>query len=191
MIKLERTVGWYRPYTVVASGKEYVLDNIKFYDKDGNILSAGNGWLQCKAGSDIPCIELDIEKVTRRNKEKFDGEVFGMTMRCSYSNETRLVLYIPMDMLNIKYEGKKKMCGDRVYECYTGDQGVYVTKYVESLDKDLRAIKNDYTALLESVELFKMERNPEAAIEGLYKMIETIKKFQVERQNIDNIVVEG
>lgn len=26
MIKLERTQSWYRPYTVIASGTEYVID---------------------------------------------------------------------------------------------------------------------------------------------------------------------
>lgn len=54
MIKLERTNSWYRPYTVVASGTEYVLESIKFYDGGGNIISSNSGWLQNQYGSDIP-----------------------------------------------------------------------------------------------------------------------------------------
>lgn len=190
MIKLERTQSWYRPYTVIASGTEYVLESIKFYDEDGNIISSNSGWLQNQNGTDIPCIELNVDKITRRNKEKFDGQVFGTVCHCSYGNEKRLNLYIPMSMLNLTYIGRKKMFGDRVYECYTGDQGVYVTRYVESLDKDLRVIKDDYSALYESVDLYSMERNPEGTIFHLKQMIETIEKFKTERANIDSIIVE-
>lgn len=190
MIKLERTQSWYRPYTVIASGTEYVLESIKFYDEDGNIVSSNSGWLQNQNGTDIPCIELNVDKITRRNKEKFDGQVFGTVCHCSYGNEKRLNLYIPMSMLNLTYIGRKKMFGDRVYECYTGDQGVYVTRYVESLDKDLRVIKDDYSALYESVNLYSMERNPEGTIFHLKQMIETIEKFRTERANIDSIIVE-
>lgn len=188
MIKLERTYNWYRPYTVVASGKTYLLENIHFYDDNGIVVSSGGGWLQSIHGRDIKEIELDVDKVIRRNKEKFDGEVFGLTFR-SY-NETRLVLYIPIDMLNIKYDCKRKMYGDKVYECYRGDQGIYLTKYVESLDTKLRLVKNDYSALYDSIGLFEMERNPDKAIQSLHKMIETIEKFKEERKNIDNVVVE-
>ena len=189
MIKLERTTNWYRPYAVVASGKEYLLENIHFYDENGIVVSSGSGWLQNINGMDIKELELPVEKVIRRNKEKFDGEVFGITYR-SY-NETRLVLYIPISMFNIEYDCKRKMYGDRIYECYKGDNNIYLTKYVESLDKDLRVIKDDYSALYESVGLYEMERNPEGTIFHLKQMIEAIEKFQEERKNIDSIVVEG
>ena len=189
MIKLERTTNWYRPYTVVASGTTYLLENIMFYDKDGVVVSSGSGWLQNTNGMDIKEIELPVDKVIRRNKEKFDGEVFGITYR-SY-NETRLVLYIPITMLNIEYDCKRKMHGDRIYECYKGDHNIYLTKYVESLDANLRLIKNDYSALYESIGLFNMERNPDAAIEALKKMLKTVESFKEERKNIDSIVVEG
>lgn len=189
MIKLERTMSWYRPYTVVASGKEYILEAIKFYDKDGNIVASQSGWLENKFGNDIQSIELNTEKVTRRNKEKFDGEVFG-TVFHSY-NKTRLVLYIPMDMVNLTYVGRKKMYGDRVYEVYEGDQGIYVTKYVESLDKDLRVVQNEYECLLEKVDLYSMEKNPDETIEMLTQMIETVKRFKVERANIDSIIIDN
>lgn len=189
MIKLERTTSWYRPYTVVASGKEYLLENIHFYDENGVVVSSGSGWLQNINGTDIREVELPVDKVTRRNKEKFDGEVFGLTFR-SY-NETRLVLYIPISMFNIEYDCKRKMFGDRIYECYKGDQGVFLTKYIKSLDEALRAVKTDYEALYESIRPYEMERNPDLTIERLKKMINTIEQFKEERKNIDSIVVEG
>lgn len=96
-----------------------------------------------------------------------------------------------MSLVNLTYVGKKKMFGDRVYACYTGDQGVYVTQYVESLDKDLRVIKDDYSALYESIDLYHMEKNPDETITRLKKMIESVEKFKAERVNIDSIVVKG
>ena len=189
MIKLKRTTNWYRPYTVIASGKEYLLENIHFYDENGIVVSSGSGWLQNINGIDIHEIELPVDKVTRINKTKFDGEVFGLTYR-SY-NETRLVLYIPIEMLNIEYDCKRKMYGDRIYECYKGDQGIYLTKYIKALDEELRVIKSTYESLHESIRPYEMERDPDEAIEILYKMIDTIEQFKAERQNIDAMVVEG
>ena len=191
MIKLERTQSWYRPYTVIASGTEYVLESIKFYDEDGNIISSNSGWLQNQGGSDIPCIELNVDKITRRNKEKFDGQVFGTVYHCSYGNEKRLNLYIPMSLVNLTYVGKKKMFGDRVYACYTGDQGIYVTTFVQALDKKLSNIKSGYSYLLENVDTYHMEKNPDETIATLKEMIQTIEEYKEERANIDSIIVEG
>lgn len=190
MIKLERKLSWYRPYVVTASGKEYVLESIRFYDVEGNIVLHSSGWLQDVRGMDIQEIELPTDKITRRNKVKFDGEVFG-TIHPSYNNESRLNLYIPMSMLNIRYECKKKMYGDRVYECYTGDQGIYLTKYIKSLDAELTIVKSSYEALLSDVSLFNMMKDPNKTIENLEKMIKVVEAFKEERQKIDSIVVEG
>ena len=190
MIKLERTANWYRPYTVVASGTTYVLESIKFYDENGKIVATSSGWLQNQCGNDIPCVELNTNKIIRRNKENFDGEVFGTVCHCSYSSEKRLNLYIPMSLVNLTYIGKKKMYGDRIYACYTGDQGIYVTNFVESLDKELSNIRQGYSYLLENVDSYHMERNPDETIANLKKMIETIEEFKKERTKINNISVE-
>jgi len=190
MIKLERTQSWYRPYTVIASGTTYVLESIKFYDESGNIVATSSGWLQNQQGLDIPCIELNVDKITRRNKEKFDGEVFGTVCHCSYSSEKRLNLYIPMSLVNLTYVGKKKMFGDRVYACYTGDQRIYVTTFVQALDKKLSNIKSGYSCLLENVGSYHMEKNPDKTIETLKEMIQIIEEYKEERANLDSIIVE-
>lgn len=190
MIKLERTANWYRPYTVVASGTTYTLESIKFYNENGEIVATSSGWLQNQCGTDIPCVELNADKITRRNKEKFDGEVFGTVCHCSYSSEKRLNLYIPMSLVNLTYVGKKKMFGDRVYACYTGDQGIYITTFVQALDKKLSNIKSGYSYLLEEVDSYHMEKNPDETIAKLKEMIETIEEYKKERANIDSIIVE-
>lgn len=190
MIKLERTANWYRPYTVVASGTTYTLESIKFYNENGEIVATSSGWLQNQCGNDIPCVELNADKITRRNKEKFDGEVFGTVCHCSYSSEKRLNLYIPMSLVKLTYVGKKKMFGDRVYACYTGDQGIYVTTFVQALDKKLSNIKSGYSYLLEEVDSYHMEKNPDETIAKLKEMIKTIEEYKEERANIDSIIVE-
>jgi hypothetical protein len=187
MIKLERVHSWYRPYGVVAGGKEYVLDGIRFYDENGVVVSAG-GWLQDVSGKDVPTVILPVDKVIRRNKEKFDGEVFGCVTRDL--GESKLILHIPTKMVNLKYEGKKKLYGDRVYECYVGDFGMYLTKYVESLDSDLRAIRDKYDGLLSSIGAYDVQKNPDEVINKLGQMIELVSAYKEERTRIDNIVVE-
>lgn len=190
MVKLERTHCWYRPYQVVASGKTYLLEDIKFYNSEGVVVSAGSGWLQNARGVDIQSVELPVDKVTRRNKEKFDGEVFGCVFHTSLG-ESHLVLYIPMEMLNIQYQTKKKMYGDRVYECYTGDQDIYLTKYVKSLDDGLRVIKNKYGDVQDKVSVYDLERNPDEVLDRLNQLISLVAEFKEERAKIDSIVVEG
>lgn len=190
MIKLERTVNWYRPYTVVASGTTYTLESIKFYDENGEIVATSSGWLQNQRGYDIPCVELNTDKIIRRNKEIFDGKVFGTVYHCSYSSEKRLNLYIPMSLINLTYVGKKKMFGDRVYACYEGDQGIYVTTFVQALDKKLSNIKSGYSDLFEEVDSYHMEKNPDETIVKLKEMIKTIEEYKEERANIDSIIVE-
>ena len=189
MIKLERTYSWYRPYGVTASGKEYTLDSIKFYNETGVVVEAG-GWLQDVFGRDVPTVILPVEKVIRRNKEKFDGEVFGLVTR-DLHGESKLILYIPTEMVNLKYEGKKKLYGDRVYECYVGDFGMYLTNYVESLNGELRSIRNKYDGLLSGVGAYDIQKNPDEVIEKLNQMIELVNSYKEERSRIDNLVVEG
>lgn len=188
MTELKRGTSWYRPYTVTASGKEYALESIKVYDEDGKILYC-RGWFEDSRGMDITSVILPVDKITRRNKVKFDGTVFG-TVCHPYSGETRLNLYIPMSMINLKFIGRRKMYGDRVYNCYQGDNDIFITEYVESLNNKLTDITAKYSNLFDAVETYEMSKNPDKTIETLLQMVEVIKEFKEERANIDSMVIE-
>ena len=190
MITLSREISWYRPYTVHVNGKDYLLENIKFYDENGVIVTTGSGWASTVQGIDMQELIIDAEKVVRRNKEKFDGEVFGIIVKCSYSNESRINLYIPAKLVNLKYVGKKKMYGNRVYDVYQGDNNLQCAKYVESLDNTLRDIQNCYAGLLEKVSSYELQLHPEQIKDRLLQMIGLVENYNEEKAKVDVIVVE-
>lgn len=73
---ITRATSFYRPYFVVASGREYRVEKIHFYN-DGKILvSTNSGWLENENGRDIESIEISVDEIKARRKENFDGTVF-------------------------------------------------------------------------------------------------------------------
>jgi hypothetical protein len=190
MITLCREVSWYRPYTVNINGKKYLLEDIKFYDENGVIVTTGGGWAQTVNGIDMTELIINTDKVIRRNKEKFDGEVFGIIVKCSYYNESRINLYIPAKLVNSKYVGKKKMHGNNVYDVYQGDHSLQCTKFVASLDTAMHEIQNCYSTLLERVSTYELQFHTEQIKDRLLQMIGLVDTYIEEKAKVDNIIVE-
>ena len=190
MITLSREISWYRPYTVYVNGKDYLLNDIKFYDENGVIVSTGSGWASTVQGIDMQELIIDAEKVVRRNKEKFDGEVFGIIVKCSYANESRINLYIPAKLVNLKYVGKKKMHGNNVYDVYQGDHDLQCTKFVVALDTTMHEIQNCYSTLLEKVSTYELQFHTEQIKDRLLQMIGLVDTYIEEKAKVDGILVE-
>ena len=190
MITLSREISWYRPYTVYVNGKDYLLNDIRFYDENGVIVNTGSGWAGTVNGIDMQELIIDAEKVIRRNKEKFDGEVFGIIVKGSYYTESRINLYIPAKLVNLKYVGKKKMHGNNVYDVYQGDHSLQCTKFVASLDTAMRDVQNCYSALLEKVSSYELQCHPEQIKDRLLQMIGLVDTYIEEKAKVDGILVE-
>ena len=107
-MKIGRESGFYRPYAIVVNNRGYYVENICFYNESGVVVST-KGWLENNNGGDIKEIELPIEEIKLRRKENFDGKVFAMTNKNKYTNETRMKLYIPCNMLDIHFVEKRYM----------------------------------------------------------------------------------
>ena len=124
---ITRKAAWYRPYYIVASGREYRLEKIHFY-KDGKILvSTNSGWLENQNG-DIESIELPIDEIKAKRKEDFNGKVFVISKgKEPYGDELLAELYIPSDMLNVQFVENKIEYKTQVRAIYKGANGIYIS----------------------------------------------------------------
>lgn len=147
-MKIRRTESWYRPYIVSVNGRNYRVNKMHFYGDGKIIVTNNNGWLETtdKYGmsSDIAEIELPTEEITQKRKIKLDGTVFIISGGKDYSGENTADLYIPAEMLNVHFVEHKLEYNKQVRAIYKGDQGIYISQYIKSIDGKLNSIRAEY-----------------------------------------------
>lgn len=183
---------WYRPYYMVASGREYKIERIHFYKDNAILVSTNNGWLEKQNGEDIESLELPIDEIKVKRKENFNGEIFAISKgKESYGVDLLAELYIPADMFGIHFVEHKIMYNSQVRAIFEGEQGIYITSYVKSLDGHLNAIRNEYEETYKRVSdtylsIHKAE-NVLADIDRLKKLAE---EFIAERKRIHGLTID-
>ena len=101
---ITRGASWYRPYYIVASGREYRLEKIHFYKDDKILVSTNSGWLEKESGADIESLDIPIEEIKVKRKEKFNGEVFAISKgKEDYGADLIAELYIPAEMFDVHF----------------------------------------------------------------------------------------
>lgn len=183
---------WYRPYYIVASGREYKLERIHFYKDNKILVSTNNGWLGNSQELDIENIELPVDEIKVKRKENFNGEIFAISKgKENYGVDLLAELYIPADMLGIHFVEYKIMYNSQVRAIFEGEQGIYINSYVKSLDGRLNAIRNEYEETYKRVSdtylsIHKAE-NVLADIDRLKKLAE---EFVAERKRIHDLTID-
>lgn len=183
---------WYRPYYMVASGREYKIERIHFYKDNAILVSTNSGWLEKQNGEDIESLELPIDEIKVKRKENFNGEIFAISKgKESYGVDLLAELYIPADMFGIHFVEHKIMYNSQVRAIFEGEQGIYITSYVKSLDGHLNAIRNEYEETYKRVNdtylsIHKAE-NVLADIDRLKKLAE---EFIAERKRIHGLTID-
>lgn len=192
MITLKRETKWYRPYYAVVNDRQYKVDNLKIY-QDGKILVKTGSWFENERGRDIEEVNLPIEKIMLRRKEKFDGNVFAMTHKESYGNETLIDVYIPAETLGIKFVGYK-IEYKQLKVAYSGEQDIYITSYIKSLDSHLWEIEKSYMEIYKQAGDYALRNETgddgENLIGLLDKMKEIVVEYITEKKRVANLTVE-
>ena len=191
-MKLTRVKGWYRPYYVTANNKGYKVNTIKFYKDNEIIVSSNSGWLENKNNMDIIEIVLPVEEVKVRRKVKFDGEVFIISLgKEDHGNETIADVYIPADMLDIHFVEHKIMYNSQVRAVFEGEQGIYITSYVKSLDGCLNAIRNEYEETYKRVSDTDLSINKaEDVLADIDRLKKLAEEFITERKRIHDLTID-
>ena len=187
---ITRATNWYRPYYVIASGREYQVDKIHFY-KDGKILvSTMSGWLENENGRDIESLELPIDEIKTKRKESFDGKVFVISKGKDYSNDLTAELYIPSDLLDIHFVENKIEYKTQVRAIYKGSQGIYISSYVKSLNGELNAIRNEYEAIYKDCDGYNLGYHTEDIIEKLDNLKALAARYIEEKKRVENLTID-
>lgn len=190
-MKVGRYSDCWRQYGIVVNGKDYEVNNIRFYDESGVIVSSGNGWLQTgKYGGDIKEIDIPTEEIKLRRKENFDGQVFVIIHREQFANESVAELYIPAEMFDIHFVENTYVSSIRqVYKVYKGSNGIYIEQYVKSVDGNLREIRRMYDEVHKSLSSFNFSVN-DNMLESIDKLKALAEAFIAERDRLDNLTID-
>ena len=187
---ITRKANWYRPYYVVASGREYRVEKIHFY-KDGKILVSTGAWLENQNGRDITSIELPIDEIKTKRKETFDGKVFVISKgKESYSNELLGELYIPADMLDIQFVENKIEYKTQVRAIYKGANDIYISAYIKSIDGELNSIRNQYDELYKTCDGYNLGYHTEDIIENLDNLKALAEQYIEAKKQMESLTID-
>ena len=190
---LERKSNWYRPYYILASGREYKLERIHFYQDGKIIVSSHSGWLEKENGRDIDSIELPINEIKVKRKVNFNGETFVISKgKDSYGDDLVAELYIPAEMFNVHFVENVIKYKTQVRAIYKGDNDIYIDTYIKSIDGALNAIRVQYEAIYKDCDWYNLAYHTEEIIKNLEALKELAEQYieakeQMEKLTIDDV----
>ena len=195
-MKIGRNSSWYRPYYVVASGKEYKVNKIYFYDKEQKIVTSSNSsWLETEKGEDIESIELPIEEMKTKRKPKLDGTSFAISKGIEkYGTEYIADVYIPCEMFDIHFDGHE-IKFNQLRRVYRGINGIYISEYVRDLEEEAYAIKHAYAETLEEVDKYKLngymtDNDKKEFLKNIDKLKELAEEYIKEIEAVKNLTLD-
>ena len=188
---ITRKSGWYRPYYIIASGREYKLERIHFYKDDKILVSTNSGWLEEESGADITSLEIPVNEIKAKRKEKFDGEIFVISNgKESYGDDLLAELYIPAEMFDVHLVKNVIKYNGMVYSVYKGTNGIYIDKYVKSLNGELNNIREQYDEVYKACEGYNLGYHTEDIIENLDKLKALAEQYIEEKKRVDNSTID-
>lgn len=194
-MKIGRTEAWYRPYIISVNGRSYRVNKIHFYSDEKIIVTNNNGWLETtdKYGisSDIAEIELPTEEIIQKRKIKLDGTVFIISGGKDYSGENTADLYVPAEMLNVHFVEHKLKYNKQVRAIYTGDQGIYISQYVKSIDGKLNSIQAEYKKYYKEVSDTALAIiKSEIVLSNIDRLKQLAEEYKAERERLASLTID-
>ena len=188
---ITRGASWYRPYYITASGREYRLEKIHFYKDDKILVSTNSGWLGKESGADIESLEIPIDEIKVKRKEKFDGEVFAISKgKESYGTDLIAGLYIPAEMFDIQFVENIIKYKTQVRAIYKGTNDIYIDKYVKSLDGELHELVKQYEEIYKACDGYNLGYHTEDIIENLDKLKALAEQYIEEKKRIESLTID-
>ena len=187
-----RESSFYRPYYITASGRKYKVEQIHFYKDNAILVSSNSGWLEKRSGRDIESIELPVDEIKVKRKTNFDGKVFAISKgKEDYGYDLIVELYIPADMFGIHFVEHKIMYNSQIRAVFEGEQGIYITSYVKSLNEHLNAIRNEYEETYRRVSDTDLSvHKAENVLADIDKLKRLAEEFIAERKRIHDLTID-
>lgn len=194
-MKIGRTEAWYRPYIISVNGRNYRVNKIYFYSDEKIIVTNNNGWLETtdKYGisNDIAEIELPTEEIIQKRKIKFDGTVFIISGGKYYVGENRADLYIPAEMLNVHFVEHKLEYDTQIRAIYKGDQGIYISQYIKSIDGKLNSIRAEYEECYKEISGTSLHVcKSEIVLGNIDRLKQLAEEYTAERKRLASLTID-
>ena len=162
------------------------------------LVTNNNGWLifmdEYYVQRDIEYIELPIEEIKAKRKEKFDGSVFVISQgKESYGEDLLCELYIPSDMFDIQFVENittKYPYGIQVKAIYKGTNNIYIESCVKFIKGDLHNIENQYEEVYKDCNGYNLGYHTEDIIEKLDKLKALAEQYIEEEKRLNGLSID-
>lgn len=192
MLKLNTRMGsCNRRYYVYVNDKGYYVEDIVFYQDGKLLVSSGRGWLENAECCDIWNIELPVDTIKLKRKAVFNTrDVYILSNGKNFHGELTAVLYIPADMLNIKF-AEHFLRSYRVLARYTGNDGIVLEKYIKAVDGKLNELFAEYEQAHRDVDVYNMSlQKAELVLANIDKMKAIAEAYKEEKKRLYYLTVE-
>ena len=188
---ITRKANWYRPYYVIASGREYKVERIHFYKDDKILVSTNSGWLEKETYGDIESLELPIDEIKAKRKEKFDGEVFVISKgKESYTDDLLAELYIPAEMFDIHFAENVIEYKNQVRAIYKGANDIYISTYVKSIDGEMQELNRQYEEIYKACDGYNLGYHTEDILEKLDMLKAIAEQYIEEKKRVESLTID-
>ena len=191
--KIQTVSPWYRPMYLVASDKAYRVNSFKFFhtELEKVILTCNNSWLENTKGADIKTIELPQSELKRKTKVNLSvNEAFVISLgKEDYGTDYLCEIYIPVNMLNIKFV-EYKIQGGYLYAYWTGDQDILIKEYKGNLGKHKQILRSEYEELLNSISGYNLEYHLNTTLDNIQILYRKALEFNKEAERVKNLTIE-
>lgn len=193
---LQRKAKWYRPYYMIASGREYKIERIHFYNVNDKIMvSSNNGWLESSNGKDIEQLYVPVSEIKIKRKVVFNGEIFAISKgKEDFGSDLIAELYIPAHIYNIVFVKNEIFYNSQVRSIYKGNIGdtdIYITSFIKSIDEELHNIRTQYDELYKKLsDVYLSIHDPKDVLNDIDSLKEVAEKYYVERKRIQSLTID-
>ena len=176
-----------------ASDKTYRVDKFIFFNPKTEeiVLTYNNGWLQNKAGKDIKSIELPQVHLKRKTKVNLSiNEAFVISLgKEDYGTDYLCELYIPTNMLNIKFV-EYKVQGGYLYAYWSGDQDILIKEYKGNTGQHKSTLRHEYEEILEQVSGYNLEYHLNTTLDNIQLLYKKALEFNKEAERVKNLTID-
>lgn len=192
-VTIQTVSPWYRPMYLVASDKAYRVDKYIFFNPETKeiVLTYNSGFLQNKAGNDIKSIQLPQAQLKRKTKVNLSvEEAFVISLgKEDYGTDFLCELYIPIQMLNIKFIKYIKST-DYLYAIWEGDQDIYIQEYKGNLGSHKHVLRSEYEEILNSISGYNLEYHLNTTLDNIQALYKKALEFNKEAERVKNLTIE-
>lgn len=192
---LQRKAEWYRPYYVIAGGREYKIERIHFYNDNNVIVSSNNGWLESSEGKDIEQLYVPVSEIKIKRKVAFNGEIFAISKgKEEFGSDLIAELYIPAHIYNIVFIKNEMFYNSQVRSIYKGNIGdtdIYITSFIKSIDEELHNIRTQYDELYKKISgVYLSINDSKDVLNDIDSLKEMAEKYYTERKRIQSLTID-